>query len=145
MSWLFLIVLLPVFAPVFILAVAFLPFRERLATEAQSLARPVSLFKDGQLGWLGAMLCATAIWEIQSATSRGHGFGEHLDAAGLACFVLLLVFNASILVGGALTPTQLPRPSGMRLREHYRVLCSSIAVFAASGIGAALVHFELSK
>jgi hypothetical protein len=144
MSWFFLIVAAPVLAPAFCLAITILPFRERLPIAAQRVVRVVSRYKDGQLGWLGGMLCAEAIWEMRSATSRGHGLGEHFDVAGLFYFVVLIVFNSSFVVGGALFPTGLPRPLGRSFHEHYALLCSSVGAFAASCCGAVLVHIELN-
>jgi len=143
MSWVFFRILLPALAPAFVLAICILPFRKRLLPEVQALVRPVALVKDGQLAWLGVAMCAGALWEMQAEKARGHGLGEHLDVVGLAGFVLLLILNSSLVVGGSLFPTELPRPVSKGLYEHYAVLCWSVAAFAASGIGFVFVHVEL--
>jgi hypothetical protein len=144
-NWLAIVVFMPVFAPVFCLAVTYLPLRGRLPTEAQRRARILVLFKDGQLGWPGVSLCSAALWEMSSATSHGHGLGEFLDVSGLVYFVVLIVVNAAFVVGGALFPSELPRPAGKSLHASFPVLRSSVAAFAASSGGFAVVHFALIK
>ena len=65
MPWLFFVVFLPALAPLMCLALSLLPFKRRLLVASRGLVRPLALFKDGQLGWLGGALCAAAILELR--------------------------------------------------------------------------------
>jgi hypothetical protein len=137
MGWLMINVLLPLLAPLLVLAILKalpIPPANRLAL---NLLIPI---KDGQLCWAAISLSASALYEIGagksvlSTTSIGYLHGAA---------VFLIATSSIVAAGGAIFPTSLVRPRGISPICHYSTLVFSVFLAVWAALVRVVVQFGL--
>lgn len=145
MGWFFVTILIPLVAPVLLMAgygTLTLPRRFKAKTK---LVMPI---KDGQLSWVGMSLCVSALYEIAARPATVNPQIAYLEPwwgwfnAGLT---LLLVGCSLFAAGGAVFSTPLRIPEGTRWYQHYATMVWSGAVTGLAAAGYTIVHFALIK
>jgi hypothetical protein len=145
MGWVFVTILIPLVAPVLLMAfygALTLPRRFKAKTK---LVMPI---KDGQLSWVGMSLCVSALYEIAARPATVNPQIAYLEPwwgwfnAGLT---LLLVACSLFAAGGAVFSTPLRIPEGTRWYQHYATMVWSGALTGLAAAGYTIVHFALIK
>ena len=108
----------------------------------------MNLFKDGQLAWIAAGMCAAALYEFVDALAICSDYQRHIPKSW---FIVLIPLMFSILgamfvaASGAVYGTSgLPPPAPIKAWiTHYRTFVSSLIVTIASAITFYVVHFNM--
>lgn len=137
MDWFLINILLPLVAPILVLAMLKALPMPQANKEALHLLAPV---KDGQLCWAAIAFSASALYEIgirASSVSSAHvGYLQ-----GVAVFLLAM---ASILAaGGATFSTPLVKPGAVPWIRHYSTLIISILLVVWAALVRVIVRFAL--
>lgn len=137
MGWFLINVMLPLTAPVLVLAIlrAFpMPQENRSALK---LLLPV---KDGQLCWTAIAFSASALYEIGVGRSvlgtMSVGYVQ-----GVAVFIIAA--SSIIAAGGATFPTSLHRPEGVAPLRHYSTFAFSLFLTVWAALVRLVVQFGL--
>lgn len=137
MGWFVINILLPLVAPVLVLAILKalpIPIENRLSL---NLLVPV---KDGQLCWAAIALSASALYEIGSgrAVINVATVGYVHGAA-----VFLIAASSIVAAGGAIFPTPLQRPPGVPPIRHYSTFAFSFFLVLWASMVRLVVQFGL--
>jgi hypothetical protein len=144
MGWFFVTVLIPLVAPILLMAIyGALPLPLRFKAKTK-LIMPI---KDGQLSWVGMSLCVSALYEIASRPAPVKPQIAYLLEPWWgwfnAGFTLVLVGCSMFAAGGAVFSTPLRIPEGTRWYQHYATLVWSAALTGLAAVSYTMVHFVL--
>lgn len=136
MGWFIINVLLPLVAPVLVLAILRalpIPIENRLSL---NLLIPV---KDGQLCWAAIALSSSALYEMGGRSAMPGVIIGYLQGAA----VFLIAMSSILVAGGAIFPTSLLRPTDSSLIRHYSTFAISIFLVFWASIVRVIVQFGL--
>lgn len=140
MGWFIVSIFIPLIAPL----IALVPFKWLPMPQSAQLNLDFMIpFKDGQLCWGALGFCASALYEI--AEPGGQGAIVPIPFVGWANGGLIVVLlAASILAaGGAVFPTHMPQPQGVRWRKHFSTFIASLCVTVLAAGAYTVVHYGL--
>lgn len=137
MGWFLINILLPLIAPVLVLAMLKALPMPQSNRDALDLLTPV---KDGQLCWATIAFSASALYEIGAgAGSVNSDYVGYLQGAA----VFLLAMASILAAGGATFRTPLPKPATVPWIRHYSTLTISIFLVVWAALVRVVVQFAL--
>ena len=100
-------------------------------------------FKDGQLCWGALGFCASALYEMDVPGEHGPIISQAVKSWISGGVIALLVNAALLAAAGATFVTPLPKPAGVKWRQHFVCFLFSVMITMLAACAYAVVHFGL--
>jgi hypothetical protein len=147
-GWFFVNIAMPVLIPPFGVLCLWCSTFAASAKASEANFKVMALFKDGQLAWIAAGMCAAALYEFVDTIIV---YNEHQKLIPLRWFGLLFPLMTSIIgamlvaASGAAYGTAMLTTSAniWGWISHYRTFASSVLVTVASAAISTTIHFGI--
>lgn len=137
MGWFLITIALPLLAPALLLLVLrALPLPPPWASTSLLV-----LVKDGQLCWIAMSFCASALYDLASATPSLELMGVDMVQPISAALIAILVVSSIIAALGAVFNTTSQRPAQLAWIAHFRAFFMSACLTAGAALLYTLAHF----
>jgi hypothetical protein len=148
LGWLLVNIVMPVAIPPIGILFLWLGTPPGNAATGGANFRFMALFKDGQLAWIAAGMCAAALYEFVETIVAYNEYKRHIPLIWFTVLIPLLfsIVGAMLVAasGAAYGTTFLAAPAQFKnWISHYRTFVSSVIVTAASAITCSVIHFRM--
>lgn len=142
MGWFLVTVVIPLVAPIVLLAVFWLLPIPPAVSSQLNLLLPI---KDGQLCWGAMGFCVSALYEISEASGSATAIPVEMVGWANGGFFFLLLLSALLAAGGSVFPTPMAVTPGVDWRRHFATMLASLVLTVLAAVAYTVIHFNVSS